>query len=332
MLRNLAGLLALTLALGCGRTPARMRSDAGAELEARVLTNSAASRAQQVAPEPTELLKLPLAAFHVRLAADRDAIYMLTASAAYRFAPDEVPRQFTLDLGEGPVLTSTSFVFWSKGAIWRAPKLGGEPQKLASVPHKPQYFATSGDYFVWLDRTDDGHCTIRTLDGRKQRIVYEASGELDAVTMINDWAFFAERAGDAHWRLGGIRRGGGQAAYSALKEGRSPATLVANQDEIYYYDINKFEFRKVSPDLHDERVILANFVCSPIALSERIHCGQVEGLVQLPLEAPYQPRLLTPGRNTLITAIAANSKQVVWVIDAGPDKLAVRALPIAVPE
>jgi hypothetical protein len=326
--RNLANLLVMMLALGCAR-PERTKREARpvASTSTPVSTPTVSQRARRE-PDAVELLRLPLAAFHVTLVADEDAIYLLTTQGAYRFEPDRPPRHFALDLGEGPVMTRSSFVYWSRGAIWRTPKLGGEPQPLASVPHKPQYFATSGDYFVWLDRTDQGQCTIRTLDAQKQRVIYKATGEIDAVAMVNDWAFFAERAEGSGWRLGGIRRGGGDAAYSTLKQGRSPAMLVADRDNLFYYDINRIEFRKMSSDLHNEEVVQTNFVCSPIAVSERIHCGQVEGLVELPRKPPYLPRLLAPGARTPITTIAANTQRVAWVVDVGANNLAVRALPI----
>lgn len=323
---NLLVLVLALLALGCGRSSHRPKREVTPVTSPSSAQTTSSTARPSAELEPLELLRLPVAAYHVALAADEDAAYLLTSSSAYRLEPGQQPRQFVLDLGEGPVMTGSSFVYWSKGAVWRAPKSGGVPQKLASVPHKPQYFATSGDYWVWLDRTDEGRCTIRTLDRQKQRVVYEAQGEIDALTMMNDWAFFAERVGDRGWRLGGVSRAGGHAAYSAVKQGRSPAMLVANDRDIYYYDINRIAFRRISSDLHNEEVILENFVCSPIALSQRVHCGQVEGLVELAPNRPHEPRLLTPGRNAPITAIAANSSYVAWVVDIGANQLAVRAL------
>jgi hypothetical protein len=330
MLRNLAWLVALAVTLGCGRPSRTKKADSSVATSAP--SPSAAPAHKRAEIEPTALLELPIGAYHVTLWSDEESVYLLTSQGAYRFVPGQEPRHFALDLGEGPVMTRSSFIYWSNGSIWRTPKLGGEPQKLASVPHRPQYFSTSGDYFVWLDRTDDGQCTIRTATGNKQRIAYKASGEIDAVAMVHDWAFFVERIDRDKWHLGGIRPGGGPAAYSAPKTGRSPAMLSAKED-IYYYDVDTSDFMKVSPDLNQEEVVRKNFVCSPNALAARIYCVQVEGLFELPMKAPYKPRLLTPpGRSPTITAMTADSKRVVFVIDAGADKLAVYSLPLTTPE
>ena len=324
MLRNLAWLVALAVTLSCGR-PSRTKKE---DTSVAAAAPSAATAHKRAEIEPTALLALPMGAYHVSLWSDEESVYLLTSQGAYRFVPEHEPRRFALDLGEGPVMTRSSIIYWSNGSIWRAPKLGGEPEKIASVPHRPQYFSTSGDYFVWLDRTDDGQCTIRTVDGNKQRVAYKASGEIDAMAMVHDWAFFVERIDKNKWHLGGIRPGGGPAAYSAPKTGRSPAMLSA-KDDIYYYDVNSSDFMKMSPDLHNEEVVRKNFVCSPNALAARIYCVQVEGLFELPMKPPYAPRLLTPpGRSPTITAMTADSTRVVIVIDAGADKLAVYSLPL----
>jgi hypothetical protein len=326
MLRNLAWLVVLAVTLSCGRPSRTKKQDTS--VAASAPSPSATTVRKREVIEPTALLALPIGAFHVTLWSDEQSVYLLTSQGAYRFVPDQSPRHFALDLGEGPVMTHSSFIYWSNGSIWRTPKLGGEPQKIASVPHRPQYFSTSGDYFVWLDRTDDGQCTIRFVDGNKQRVAYKASGEIDAMAMVHDWAFFVERIDKNKWHLGGIRPGGGQAAYSAPKTGRSPAMLSAKED-IYYYDVDTSDFMKMSPDLHNEEVVQKNFVCSPNALAARIYCVQVEGLFELPMKPPHTPRLLTPpGRSPTITAMTADSTRVVFVVDAGADKLAVYSLPL----
>ena len=327
MLRNLAWLVALAVTLSCGHPSRTKKVDTSAAVTAPSLSAATAHKRAEI--EPTALLTLPIGAFHVTLWSDEEAVYLLTNQGAYRFVPEQEPRYFALDLGEGPVMTRSSIIYWSNGSIWRAPKLGGEPQKIASVPHRPQYFSTSGDYFVWLDRTDDGQCTIRTVTGNNQRVAYKSSGEIEAMAMVHDWAFFVERIDQNKWHIGGIRPGGGQAAYSAPKTGRSPAMLSA-KDDIYYYDVDTTDFMKMPPDLCNEAVVRKNFVCSPNALvAARIYCVQVEGLFELPMKPPYKPRLLTPpGRSPTITAMTADSTRVVFVIDAGADKLAVYSLPL----
>ena len=135
MLRNLAWLIALAVTLSCGRPSRTKRKDAS--IAASAPSPSAATAHKRAEIEPAALLALPIGAFHVTLWSDEESVYLLTSQGAYRFVTGQEPRHFALDLGEGPVMTRSSFIYWSSGSNWRTPKSGGEPLKLASVPQRP---------------------------------------------------------------------------------------------------------------------------------------------------------------------------------------------------
>lgn len=276
------------------------------------------------ASEASVLLTLPIPAYHASVYVDGDDTYLLTSAAAYRVRSNEKPSVFRLDLGAGAVMTAAAFVFWSKGAVWHAPKSGGPSQRLGTVPHRPQYFVSDGRDFSWVDKTDEGRFTIQRLESQKARVVYTAVGSIDAAVMLNGWVFFVERGADGAWRFGGTSLSATTPAFTPKKKGRTPAMLVALSD-LYYYDGNSLEVRQVSPDLQREETIVDKMICSPIAVAERLFCGQVEGLFEVAKQPRSVPRKLHDARHS-ITAIAASHDRVVWVSDTGQSQLAVNSL------
>ncbi len=317
----------LGLCLACGRPSNRTGSNASASASAMHASSPRASaeRAPSL-PEPTRLAKMAISAYNTSLALDDEAVYLLTTNAAYRLVAGQPQQGIELDLGIGATLTQSAFIFWSKGAIWSAPKQGGVTRQLARFPHQLQYFVASGESFAWVDRSDDGLYTIQTLSGRRPRILVSFTGEISALNMIGELVYFVHRPTDGSWRIGSVRITGGEPAYSTERKGRTPAMLTGS-DYIYYYDVDKSEIQKLLPDLHQEELQLEKFVCSPINVASRIYCGCVEGLFEVSKE-DHKPRVLMHGRRGSITNIRSNSKLVAWTFDAGPEMLAVDMLPV----
>ncbi len=325
-----AGLVA---ALACGRRPRGEAAASAAPSGAPAPVASGRSGAAPVSVEaplrvaPETLLTLDSSAYGARIALDDEAAYLFVADGAHRLVPGRAPLRMPLDLGLGPVLTRTSVVFWSQGAIFAAPKRGGPARRLGEVPHQPQYLVTSGDRFAWLDRAEDGRFTIQTLDEKRARVVYAPAGPVATLTMLHDWVFFVEQLAPSSWRLGGVSLAGGTPTFTAAKQGRTPAALATASD-LYFYDGSTLTVRRVSPDLEQETILAQRFICSPIAVSDRILCAQVGGLFELRGEGSPPVALVERMRGP-VTAIAADSAQVVWVTDAGRDRLAVERLPLA---
>ncbi len=273
---------------------------------------------------PAVVLQLPVSAYQATLHLDDEALYVLTGQAAYRIAPGRPVEELRFDLSYGATATMYSYLFWSKGAIWNAPKRGGKPRKLAVVAHQPQFFASSGGNFAWVDRSDEGRFTIQTLREQKAFTTYESPGAIDVMGMMDNWVFFADRAGPSGWRLGGVPVTGGTPTFSAPRTGNSPAMLAIWKD-IYYFDINTRDVRMVSPDLRHEETLLHDFVCSPIAVAERFYCAQLDGLFEL-VGKEHSPRQVAEVDRRPITYLAARGNTVAWLSDVGPDQLAVRML------
>jgi hypothetical protein len=319
----------LMLFAACNRGSHRARSEPATSQAAEMAPRSSHSAANLPSTElvvPTRLLSLPESAYSISLALDGEVAYLLTRSAAYRLAAGKPPQKIELDLGIGPVLTDSGFVYWSKGAIWNAGKDGSHPRRLAALPGQPEYFVASHEGMAWLDRGSDGLYKIQSLNGQKPRVLVADQGEISALNMIHEWVFFVLRAKDKSWRIGRVHVGSSKLEYTDSKTGSTPAMLAGTETPVYY-DMGSSEIRQLNPDLKGEQIWLRDFVCSPIHQARNIYCNRVEGFYEV-LADSRETKLLWYGSRETITTIRANSKQVVWTVDTGPDQLAVNRLPV----
>lgn len=276
--------------------------------------------------EPITLLSLDIAAYSATLAADDEGVMLLLPSAAYRLVPGRAPVRTPLDLGIGPAVTGSSITFWSKGFVWRAPKRGGKPIRVGAAAHQPQSLAASESDLAFLDRSEAGRTSIQTLDGGKARTVYASAGAITSLTMLRDWVFFVEQAPDSSWRIGAVSVSGKQQpSFTAARGGRTPSMLAASNDEVFFYDGPTLTVRRLSPDLIHEEPIAHDFICSPIAVAKSVFCAQVEGLFAVSRQGGT-PVTVSTRRAGSITAVAASANRVAWLVDTGPNRLAVEML------
>jgi len=288
------------------------------------------------AVEPITRLSLPISAYHATITttSDDDVAYLLTSGAAYRLIPGREPAELPIDLGFGATATRASFIHWSRGGVAETPKAGGASRRLVALAARPQTFVASAapapasdSRIAWLERSGEGRFSLRALIGKKAITAYASPGSIDAIAMLDEWLFFVERPAGADWRIGRVRTGGGEATFTAARQGRAPSMLAAHGD-IYYYDGNTYQVRRLSPDLQRERALASSFVCSPIAVSAHVYCAQVEGIFEL--RDGERPRRLVPGSVArVVTELAATPTRLLWVADAGADKLELLELPLA---
>jgi hypothetical protein len=271
------------------------------------------------------LAELPVSAYQATLAMDNEAVFLLTQTAAYRIVPGQAPQGLKLDLGVGAVLTPTSFIYWSKGAIWKTPKEGGDAQKLVKFPHQPQYFVSYGERFAWIDLSDAGLYTVQALDGKGPRVLVSSKSELAALNLIDDRIYFVQQPDNGTWRPGLVNLAGGDPSYGPERKGRRPS-MFTGSDATYFYDVDKNDIRILSSDVQKEEPLLGTFICSPLHASRHIYCGCVEGLYAVSKET-HKPTILAGKQVGPITYVTSNDKWVAWLVDSGSDKLTVQLLP-----
>jgi hypothetical protein len=291
-------------------------------------TASASARSEQAqarsAVEPAALLSLSISAYRASIRADADAAYLLTSEAAYRFVPGRVAEAQRVPLGFGATATAGSLLFWSEGAVRELPKRGGESRRLVGLAAPPQSLVSSDNYVGWVERSSDGRFSLGSIAGKRATTAYTSPGKIDAAVMLSNWIFFVERPKESEWRIGGVRTSGGTPAFTNSRPGRAPSMLVAS-DDLYYYDGNRREVRRLTPDLRTEETLVSDFVCSPLAVADKVYCANVGGIFELVPGA--RPRgLVKLAKNRFATDLAATKSHLYWVSDAGADKLQVNSL------
>jgi hypothetical protein len=276
---------------------------------------------------PTELLNDRTSAYNAGLVVDADAIYVLTDRVVYRVVPGASPQRIPVENGGTAAATTSDIVYWSKGAIWRVPKVGGKAEQLAALTRQPQFFVASDSTFAWLDMPEQDHFALQTLSGSTVRTLLYYAGRIEAVTLDAGRLFFVRKDDGSSWRIGSVSIHGGEANYTSPKSGPTPAKLAAAGGDVFYYQLSSGELRRLSADLSHEEVLRKDLVCSPIAVAAKIYCPRMEGLFELARPTGADATLVFRDPRP-ITNVAASTRFLAWLADAGPDRLSLMMIPL----
>ena len=269
------------------------------------------------------LLEWKESAYGTTLFVEGSTVLVLTPTAVIRVTEGAPPQKMTVPLGVGPALMGDSIVYWHDGAARAVSKHGSEPRVLGRIKQPPQRFVASDDRLAWIQRDDDGTFSVQAFDGKTARVIHQAQDHVATATMVGDRVFFVASHADGSWRIGSVSTSSKATVFSPAHRGRTPSMLVPARDGIYFYDGPTRSVRRSS--LERETVYAENVICSPLAVSDRVVCGHVEGVFEIPgIGKP--PRVLSPEKGGPIAAIAADDKRAVWVADTGENQLAVRAV------
>jgi hypothetical protein len=279
---------------------------------------------------PTELMADATSPFNAGLFVDDQAIYLTTDKMAYRLVPGAKPQKIPVENGGSAALTNTDIVYWGQGAFWKVPKLGGQAQRLAEQKLQPAYLAASGDDVAWAVVPTTDKFEIQTFDGSKLRTLYFCPGKIVAFVVDAGRVYFVEKQGQDPWRIGSVAVRGGDLRFGPPKQGATPAKLTAAGD-VFHYHLDSGEIRKISPDLSREEVISNKTICSPLAITDKVTCANMEGLWQLDRQPGAKAESVFAEPRT-ITTLAANSKFLTWLADAGPDRLSLMLIKLPLPK
>lgn len=319
---------ALSVGCHCDSQPAP-RSDPGAT---RGDTSASAGvsaheleKPRNVSSEASTFLEWPESAYHAKLTIEDGAALLVTPTAAIRVSNGKPAEKMALPFGHTTAIFDDSIVYWHDGAIRAVTKAGEEPRTLAALEQEPVALFGSMARFGWLARSSHGAHSLHTLQGRSPRELYQTAHAVVAATMREDWVFFVERLEQASWRAAGLSTIGHARAFSKTHGGRAPSMLATGKDGIYFYDGPTRSVRRLSPDLAQETVLAEGVICSPLAVSDRVVCGHVEGVFEIP-HAGATPRILSVEKGGPIAAIAADETHAAWLVDSGSGQLRLRWL------
>ena len=263
-------------------------------------------------------------AYRATLSVDEDAIYLLTDHVAHRIVPGEIHDQFPIENGSGAAVSRSRIVFWSQGTLWQIPKVGGKVSRVTALEHQPQFLMAAGEAIAWLDMKSRDEFRIQTFDGKKILTLVSHAGRIETATLFEGRVFFVARDDPTSWRIGSVSVLGGKVTYAAPKGGPTPAKIAVAGD-VYYYDVQTNHLQKLSFDLEREETLATDFICSPVAVAVRVYCPNVEGMFELARHAGAKLMPLFPSSER-ITAVAASTRYLTWLNDAGPDRLSLRAI------
>lgn len=266
--------------------------------------------------EPRTRHPLDLSAYTATLAADDHDVYVLTSRGAYRFSDGRLAERRELDLGDTPALGARGIVYWLDGKLRHAPKKAGNAEILAVVPRAPRRLCASGEHVVWEDPAPAA-TLLRTLAGSEPRTIYRSEGEIEALALMDDQAYFVERR-EERWRLGTVALGGGAPRFTEPRASRTPALLAASRD-VFFYDGPTSTVRRVTSDLSREDVVVRDLICSPLAVADQVYCAQISLLFEVPRDGG-KARLLAPKRPGTIAALVATGSRVAWLLDVGENR------------
>jgi hypothetical protein len=301
-------------ALGCSK-PATEQAPHATKQGAVVSLASAA-------PAPQSRHPLELSAYTATLAAEGDDIYVFTSHDAYRFGAGRAAERWAIELGDTPAVGARGIVYWLDGKLRQAPKQGGSVEILAAVPRAPRRLCVSGAHLVW-EEPAQAAALLRTLDGSEPRTIYRSQGEIEALALMDDQAYFVERSQE-RWRLGTVALSGGAARFTEARASRTPALLAAAHD-VFFYDGPTSTVRRVASDLSREDVVAREVICSPLAVADRVYCAQISLLFEVPRDGG-KARLLAPKRPGTIAALVATRTRIAWLLDAGENRAELEVL------
>jgi hypothetical protein len=312
----------LMAAVGCARPSSEKTTHESRPLS---LSAAASNTAPVPRPEPRSLFQLDTSAYTATLSADEDgSLYVLTSHAAYRLRAGEPALHWALELGDTPTLSARGIVYWLDGALRMVPKMGGPAEVLAKVPRPPRSLSAARENLAWVEPDASG-AILRTLVGSEPRSLYRSSGEIEALALMDDRAYFVERSQE-RWRLGTVALSGGAPRFTEQYTTRTPA-LLATAGDVFFYDGPSSTVRRFSSGLEREEVVGRDVICSPLAVSERIYCSQISLLFELPRDGG-PARLLAPKRAGTIAALVATKTRLAWLLDVGENRTEVEVLPL----
>jgi hypothetical protein len=265
-----------------------------------------------------------ISAYHARLFAGDDGVVLVTQAGFTTFVSGKAPARHVVSLGPVAARHGGSLVFWRSGMLRSVSLSGDGERELAALPASPRYLLASEDQVVWIQAGERASTSLRALSGGVVRVVYESEDSVSAAVLRSSVVYWVAVRPDGSWHVARVGLDG-QHTSSEAHRGRPPAMLALGPDGVYFYAGPDRGVRRLAFDLASETSILAQVICSPLAVSSRVVCAHVGGLFDIP-PSSSAPHVLTAERAGPVTAIAIANDRAFWVAEAASERLVVRTV------
>ena len=270
------------------------------------------------------LLKRGESAYGTSLFVLSAEVLLLTQTAAIRLINGEPAKTCALPFGSGPAVVDDSIVYFHEGAVRVVTHEKCESKMYSKLERPPMGFFASNESWGWLGRDTAGAFALFTFHGNAVQPLYKTTHAITFTVGWSDSVFFIEKVAPDIWRIGRVPLVGGTVVFSSTRKSRIPSMLAPTDEGIYIYDGPSRMVRRLNLDLQHDRVLADRVICSPLAVSDRVICAHLGGVYEIPAEGGL-PRPIATEVEGPITALAADDRRVVWVVDTAEGQLTVRS-------
>lgn len=281
-------------------------------------------------PEVLTLHEQKTSAYHARLFAEDESVVLVTVAGFTSLRAGRAPEEHAIALGPVTARQGDALVFWSSGSLREVSLSGGAVREVVALARPPRYLLASEGRLAWVDGDRDRRASLQTLAGGQVQLVHVSEQSVSSPVLHAATLYWVGESRDGSWSIERVDLDGKHQRSSAAHRGRLPAMLAVGHDGIYFYDGPQRGVRRLTFDLERETTVLADVVCSPLAVRDRVLCAQVGGLFEIP-RSGSAPRFLASERAGPVTAVAATPARAYWVAESGAEQLSVRSVVFPAP-
>lgn len=323
------GGLGLALTLGCKSGKEPSSADANSARLTTAATND--PQANRKAPEyevreAKTLFHDATSAYSARVFSGSKETLVITPTNFFRIGPDEKIAKYQANIGHLSTRLEDSIVFWRDASLHSLSLDSLKERELIRLARQPQALLTDGPRLAWLMEDESGVYSLQTLSAGSAHFLYASKNHLSVPALHDETVYFVERT-DKGWKLGRVPLDGSEVSFGSEHSTRTPSMLAAGHDGVYFYDGIKGGVRKATFDLRFEEPVQEEAICSPLAVSNRVVCAQVGGLIDIP-QAGADPRIVAGEPGGPIADLSVNDTSAVWIADSGENRMTVRTVPL----
>lgn len=283
--------------------------------------------------EPELLLRLPTPAYHTHISVADETIHLYSALGLHTLSRTSAPSLSSLPGFSVATMDRERLVGFFDGTLYEV-MLGPAPSApgvIGPISAVPELLSQHRGRVAYTAKNARGESAVWTLSHGDAQQIYATGARVSSLAVAEDRAYFIEQKPGSPWQLWSVPLDGGPAAPGPQHKGRAPAMLSAARQLFYYHGPERKVFR--SPfDFSVELQAARDLVCSPLTVdapSETeggLFCAHLGGITTIDLMTEEARQLLIQPHGP-ITNLAVGPAGLVFVVDAGAEKLELSLLP-----